>query len=62
MTESNWYKVTIYNDGIYFTVNTFTTRDNAVIDAQKTIERVTGYDPLWAGSIGIEVIEPMESK
>lgn len=64
MAESNWYKATIYNDGIYFTVNTFSpSRDQALIDAQATIERVTNYDPLWAGAIETEVVElEMESK
>lgn len=58
MSQSNWYKVTIYNDGIYFTVNTFSpSKDQALIDAQATIERVTNYDPLWAGDIETEVVE-----
>lgn len=58
MSQSNWYKVTIYNDGIYFTVNTFSpSKDQALIDAQGTIERVTNYDPLWAGEVETEVAE-----
>lgn len=58
MTTSNWYKVTIYNDGVYFTVNTFSpSEDQALIDAQQTIERLTNFDPLWAGETEIRIKE-----